>query len=950
MLSVIIIILFIYILWFGECDVLRNISYSDKVRNKKKSFFFFIPLLLKKKKIDGRRYITKNNINSYNYHNYDYVKNGKGRISTNPFTYKINKRRVHQLYIYKSEKKDDTYHNILNNHINIVSQRIVQDENNFILPNYCLIESNKFYQDYDYQTSILIYLENYLKNKKVTYHDSMITTQMCQDVTIDIRNYVISYLQKECSSIIDDIHISQNGILNIRINTNSLMGKISNFYNMNILKRNNINQINKNLINEKKKGIILLDFCSVNMAKHIHMGHLKSVFLGYSLSNLFNFCNYHIKNRSHVGDWNLNIALVITFIIIFSNIHMKKEDREQEVLSNINFVNTNETDNNYLEKKKKKKRFENICSYNDNIEDISIDSKQKQLINTQNEHFITQYIEVLNNINEQTSYEESYKVLDTKKYLNIKLDALESWYKLSKRLYIQSDIFKKFCKHTLSLMYKKDEKIMDVWNIICNITKKENEPVLKMFNIKKLVEKGEHYYIKYVPKIINMMKKEKIIFTLNNKLCILLKEKDIEKIYSSNYYKNKENILNSNDIYYNIIQPDDNLYEYIKKNDISYLKKYYTILTLKNDVAYTYAAIDLAAIYYRVTYEHVNKIIYIVDENQKKHFAQVFSIAKYLNLIKENVQCVCVNYGYILNEDKKKMKTQNFSNNVFVKDFLIKYKPHVQNIKNGFIHIHNKNYIINQKYCTLKFYDKLFFSSTIYSYISVKNTKRQSINNIIQNMNREYLYILHTYNITLYILNMFKKNNNKISDYSFIFFNKNFQLQQNVKDVLLDIIKFNYIIQECANNFSIEKLCSYIYKLSQKIHNIYHNNSIFKNIIENLDTQKKQQNINVPTSNQYYQNYQNCQNYQNNSLLNETQLKNLHVNEQGINYTMLSNYINNNANLYSCHIQNKPSQQQTRCLNNLMVNGILELIIMQSYIYILSKSFKILNLNLIKFY
>ncbi|KNC36220.1 arginyl-tRNA synthetase, partial [Plasmodium falciparum RAJ116] len=215
---------------------------------------------------------------------------------------------------------------------------------------------------------------------------------------------------------------------------------------------------------------------------------------------------------------------------------------------------------------------------------------------------------------------------------------------------------------------------MTVWNIICNITKKENEPVLKRFKIKRLVEKGEHYYVKYASKIINMMINKKIIFNLNNKLCVLLKPKDMEKMCTSKNYKNKENILKSNDIYYDIIQPDDSLYEYIKKNDISYLKKYYTILTFKNDVAYTYAAIDLAAIYYRVTYEHVNKIIYVVDENQKNHFAQVFSIAKYLNLIKPYVECICINYGYILNQDKKKIKTQNFSNNIFVKDFFIKYK------------------------------------------------------------------------------------------------------------------------------------------------------------------------------------------------------------------------------------------------------------------------------------
>ncbi|SOV14162.1 arginine--tRNA ligase, putative [Plasmodium sp. gorilla clade G2] len=942
MLKFLISVFFFYIfLGFDVCEVLRNISYNDKVRNKKEGFFFFIPLLLRKKRIEGRRYVTKNNINNYNYDNNFFCKNSVGR-NINPFIYRTNIRSVYnKLYVYKSDKNDNSYHNILNNHINIISERIIQDENNFILPNYCLIEDNKFYKDYDYQTSILIYLENYLKNKNVTSNTCVTTPKkMCEEININFRNDVISYLQNKCSDIIDDIHISQNGILNIRINNNSLIERIKNFYNINILKNNNNNN------NNNKRDIILLDFCSVNMSKHIHMGHLKSIFLGYSLSNLFKYSNYHIKNRSHIGDWNLNVALVITFIVMFSNIYMNKENikNEEHIISNINFINNNNKETPQTYRQKQNKVIQNI--YHDNIKDISIDSNANETMNRQNDDYIKQYIEILNNINHEI-YDQNYKILDTNKYLNIKLDTLESWYKLSKRLYLQSDIFKRYSKHTLSLMYKKDEKIMNLWNLICKITKEENDTVLKTFKIKKLVEKGEHYYVKYVLKIINMMKKKNILFNLNNKLCVLLKPKDPEKMCNPNNYKNKDNIINSNDIYYDIIQPDDNLYQYIKRNDISYLKKNYTILTLKNDVAYTYAAIDIAAIYYRVTYENANKIIYIVDENQKKHFEQVFSISKYLNLIQPHVECICLNYGYILNEQKKKIKTQSFSNNIFVKDFLIKYKHNVQkNIKDSFIHmIYNKNYIINKKKFNNNIYNKIFLSSIIYSYISVKNSKRQSINNIIQNINREYLYIIDIYNITLYILNFFKKKNYNISDYSFIFINKNIQIEQNLKNVLLDILKFNYIIQECTYNFCIEKLSSYIYKLSHKIYNIYNNNLIFKDIIENANTEMKKE----KKKKKKKISYMNNTNYQNDSLLNQIEHKKFHQNQQVINYTMLSNYINNNANIKLSNIQNTDYEQQNICVNNLMDNRILALIIMQSYIYILSESFKILNLHLVKF-
>lgn len=204
------------------------------------------------------------------------------------------------------------------------------------------------------------------------------------------------------------------------------------------------------------------------------------------------------------------------------------------------------------------------------------------------------------------------------------------------------------------------------------------------------------------------------------------------------------------------------------------MKKNYHILTLKNDIAYTYAGIDLASIYYRVYFEKADKIIYVVDENQKNHFMQIFSIYKNMNMFSKDVEYKCICYGFVLNNEKKKIKTKNFTNNTFVKDVIQNLQQiEEKKIKKNDENEYNENcyddnnegkFIYNKRYYTKKNYKNLLLSSIVYSYISVKNCKRQTINNLINSYNFEYIYIINNYNDIYFILGNLKK-----SDYSFIY-------------------------------------------------------------------------------------------------------------------------------------------------------------------------------------
>jgi len=62
---------------------------------------------------------------------------------------------------------------------------------------------------------------------------------------------------------------------------------------------------------ENKKHTVLVDFSSPNIAKNMHVGHLRSTIQGDSICRIFEFLNYDVKRINHVGDWGTQFGMLI---------------------------------------------------------------------------------------------------------------------------------------------------------------------------------------------------------------------------------------------------------------------------------------------------------------------------------------------------------------------------------------------------------------------------------------------------------------------------------------------------------------------------------------------------------------------------------------------------------------------------------------------------------------
>ncbi|WP_075884062.1 arginine--tRNA ligase [Candidatus Protochlamydia sp. W-9] len=64
----------------------------------------------------------------------------------------------------------------------------------------------------------------------------------------------------------------------------------------------------------KKPEKIIIDFSSPNVAKEMHVGHLRSTVIGDSLARLFEFLGHHVIRLNHLGDWGTSFGMLIAYM------------------------------------------------------------------------------------------------------------------------------------------------------------------------------------------------------------------------------------------------------------------------------------------------------------------------------------------------------------------------------------------------------------------------------------------------------------------------------------------------------------------------------------------------------------------------------------------------------------------------------------------------------------
>lgn len=141
------------------------------------------------------------------------------------------------------------------------------------------------------------------------------------------------------------------------LNIKKIISKITisklGFINLFIKKKWLSKQINL-LITSKKLGLtkkiisknIVIDYSSPNIAKEMHVGHLRSTIIGDSIVRILSFVGHNVIKSNHIGDWGTNFGILIAFLklknkkknLLLSDIEKLYKQAQKKYIKDINFA------------------------------------------------------------------------------------------------------------------------------------------------------------------------------------------------------------------------------------------------------------------------------------------------------------------------------------------------------------------------------------------------------------------------------------------------------------------------------------------------------------------------------------------------------------------------------------------------------------------------------------
>ncbi len=120
----------------------------------------------------------------------------------------------------------------------------------------------------------------------------------------ELANRVIEKISLD--GVVSKLEVAGPGFINITLDANYLAGFV-----------NSLNEENRFGVNylDHQKEIVVVDLSSPNLAKEMHVGHLRSTVIGDSLSRIFAYMVDKVIPQNHVGDWGTQFGMLIAYLL-----------------------------------------------------------------------------------------------------------------------------------------------------------------------------------------------------------------------------------------------------------------------------------------------------------------------------------------------------------------------------------------------------------------------------------------------------------------------------------------------------------------------------------------------------------------------------------------------------------------------------------------------------------
>ncbi|MET7379934.1 arginine--tRNA ligase [Streptomyces sp. NPDC005526] len=112
--------------------------------------------------------------------------------------------------------------------------------------------------------------------------------------------------QVTTGDLIEDIEVSGPGFLNITVADRAITG--------NLAARAADPEGRLGVPYAEHPGTTVIDYAQPNVAKEMHVGHLRSAVIGDSVTQLLEFTGENVVRRHHIGDWGTQFGMLIQYL------------------------------------------------------------------------------------------------------------------------------------------------------------------------------------------------------------------------------------------------------------------------------------------------------------------------------------------------------------------------------------------------------------------------------------------------------------------------------------------------------------------------------------------------------------------------------------------------------------------------------------------------------------
>ena len=123
------------------------------------------------------------------------------------------------------------------------------------------------------------------------------------------------------SELIASAEVAGPGFINLRLNPQFLAKQVHTALQSGRL----------SVVQAATPQTIIIDYSSPNLAKEMHVGHLRSSIIGDSLNRVHSFLGHRVIAQNHVGDWGTQFGMLVAYLVEqqAQNEHFELADLEQ---------------------------------------------------------------------------------------------------------------------------------------------------------------------------------------------------------------------------------------------------------------------------------------------------------------------------------------------------------------------------------------------------------------------------------------------------------------------------------------------------------------------------------------------------------------------------------------------------------------------------------------------